>query len=184
MAFDRVRFEIGTRELIPMEEADAYEIAAFHERNRPRFAPYSPLRTEFFFTPEYWIKAKSRSRRERKNETALRWMLVDSEGVFAQVSLDQITKGVIQAAALGYVLDASLERQGIMTQCLSKVINHAFEKLYLHRVIANHVPENEKSAAVLARLGFEKEGYAKSYLQLNGVWRDHVLNALINPAQL
>ena len=27
---------------------------------------------------------------------------------------------------------------------------------------------------------FEKEGYAKSYLKINGVWRDHILTALVN----
>lgn len=181
---DRVSFAIGNRRLVPMEKADASDIAAFHARNRTRFAPYSPLRTEFFFTPEYWYKAKVRSRRERRNETALRWVLVDEAGVFAQISLDQITRGVLQCASIGYALDESLEKQGVMTECLLRVINHAFDVLCLHRVVANHVPENDKSAAVLARLGFEKEGYAKSYLQLNGEWKDHVLNALVNPAQL
>ncbi|MEM6556208.1 MAG: 30S ribosomal protein S5 alanine N-acetyltransferase, partial [Pseudomonadota bacterium] len=31
------------------------------------------------------------------------------------------------------------------------------------------------------RLGFAKEGVAKDYLEINGVWRDHVLTAKINP---
>lgn len=183
MAFDRVRFDIGDRKLVPMEEASSIEVAAFHARNRDRFAPYSPMRTEFYYTAAYWDKAKSRSKKERKIETALRWVLIDANGVYAQVSLDQVTFGILQCASLGYVLDTELENQGIMTQCLTRVIKHAFEVINLHRVVANHVPENEKSAGVLSRLGFEREGYAKSYLQLNGVWRDHVLNALVNPAQ-
>jgi ribosomal-protein-alanine N-acetyltransferase len=36
----------------------------------------------------------------------------------------------------------------------------------------------------LHSLGFEKEGYAKSYLQINGRWQDHVLTSLLNPAQI
>ncbi len=47
---------------------------------------------------------------------------------------------------------------------------------------ANHPPENERSAKVLARLGLTKEGLAREYLFLNEKWHDHVLNALINPS--
>jgi ribosomal-protein-alanine N-acetyltransferase len=36
---------------------------------------------------------------------------------------------------------------------------------------------------VLEGLGFEREGVARSYLKINGEWADHVLTALINPAQ-
>ena len=34
---------------------------------------------------------------------------------------------------------------------------------------------NELSKNLLRRLGFEQEGYAKSYLQINGSWQDHLL---------
>jgi ribosomal-protein-alanine N-acetyltransferase len=46
------------------------------------------------------------------------------------------------------------------------------------------VPENTRSAAILNRLGFEQEGYAKQMLNLDGRWKDHVLNALINPRHI
>ena len=184
MALDRVRFEIGDYLLVPLEEVEAEKIAKFHLRNRDRFEPYTPLRTDFFYTEEHWIKAKSRSKKERKQETSLRWMLIDKSGVYAQIGLDQITRGVVQAASLGYVLDEALEGRGMMTACLKHILQHAFTVLDLHRIVANHIPENKKSAAVLSRLGFEKEGFAKSYLKINGVWKDHILNALINPAHI
>jgi hypothetical protein len=41
---------------------------------------------------------------------------------------------------------------------------------------------NERSARLLERLRFEREGYAKAYLSIAGRWQDHVLTALINPA--
>jgi ribosomal-protein-alanine N-acetyltransferase len=53
--------------------------------------------------------------------------------------------------------------------------------LRLHRVMANYVPENERSARVLEKLGFEKEGYARSCLKIAGKWRDHILTAKLNP---
>ncbi|EFE23404.1 hypothetical protein EDWATA_01566, partial [Edwardsiella tarda ATCC 23685] len=45
----------------------------------------------------------------------------------------------------------------------------------------NYMPHNQRSGALLQRLGFEKEGYAKNYLLINGKWQDHVLTALTTP---
>ena len=58
---------------------------------------------------------------------------------------------------------------------------YSFDELGLHRIMANHQPENERSARLLERLGFEREGYARSYLHIAGAWRDHVLTALVRP---
>ena len=43
-------------------------------------------------------------------------------------------------------------------------------------------PENGRSLAVLARLGFADEGLARHYLYIDGAWRDHRLLAITNPA--
>ena len=48
--------------------------------------------------------------------------------------------------------------------------------------MATYTVANKRSAALLEQLGFEKEGYAKSYLNIAGVWEDHILTALINPS--
>jgi ribosomal-protein-alanine N-acetyltransferase len=67
-----------------------------------------------------------------------------------------------------------------MAEALQSVLGFAFGSLELHRVMANHVPGNDRSARLLERLGFEREGYAKAYLHLDGRWQDHVLTALTN----
>ena len=69
-----------------------------------------------------------------------------------------------------------------MQEALSQAIGHAFLQLGLHRIMANTRTENRRSQALLQRLGFQQEGYARDYLKIDGQWRDHVLNALINPA--
>jgi ribosomal-protein-alanine N-acetyltransferase len=43
------------------------------------------------------------------------------------------------------------------------------------------MPENERSARLLERLGFERIGLARRYLFIDGAWRDHVLAALTHP---
>jgi ribosomal-protein-alanine N-acetyltransferase len=45
--------------------------------------------------------------------------------------------------------------------------------------MANYMPRNDRSGRLLGRLGFEKEGYAKRYLKIEGLWEDHVLTAKI-----
>ena len=45
--------------------------------------------------------------------------------------------------------------------------------------MANYMPHNSRSAALLFRLGFEKEGVARSYLKIAGKWQDHVLTSKI-----
>ena len=57
----------------------------------------------------------------------------------------------------------------------------AFAELRLHRIMANYRPENTRSAQVLERLGFRREGIAHDYLFIDGAWRDHVLTALVHP---
>ena len=43
------------------------------------------------------------------------------------------------------------------------------------------IPENAPSRKLLVKAGFSEEGFAKAYLRINGVWRDHVLFGLISP---
>ena len=56
-----------------------------------------------------------------------------------------------------------------------------FDTVGLHRIQANHLPENVRSARLLRRVGFVPEGYARDYLFIDGAWRDHVLTACTNP---
>lgn len=105
----------------------------------------------------------------------------DSETqVIATCSISNIVRGVFQSCHMGYSVDRSCEGQGRMLELAQYTIEYVFAELKLHRIIANHMPENRRSEALLKRLGFEREGYAKRYLQIDGEWEDHVLNSLIN----
>ncbi len=67
-----------------------------------------------------------------------------------------------------------------MAEALRRAIRHAFDEMGLHRLMANYVPTNEHSGRLLRRLGFTIEGYARDYLLLDGVWKDHILTALVS----
>ncbi len=55
---------------------------------------------------------------------------------------------------------------------------HAFEELYLHRLQISIIPRNSASRRVVEKLGLRDEGIAVRYLEINGVWEDHVRYAL------
>ncbi|MEW6281000.1 MAG: GNAT family N-acetyltransferase, partial [Candidatus Eremiobacterota bacterium] len=92
-----------------------------------------------------------------------------------------ILRGAFHACYLGYRLDQRDQGQGLMQEALGRAIRYAFERLHLHRIMANSMPTNERSLRVLERLGFQREGYARDYLRIAGEWRDHVMMALTNP---
>ena len=69
-----------------------------------------------------------------------------------------------------------------MKQIAIHTIDYAFNQMDLHRIMANHMPDNERSANLLQGLGFEREGYAREYLLIDDTWEDHVLNSLVRSA--
>ena len=68
-----------------------------------------------------------------------------------------------------------------MHEALQATIGHAFDAMRLHRIQASYLPANIRSARLLRKLGFRREGLAPQYLYIDGAWRDHVITALLNP---
>jgi ribosomal-protein-alanine N-acetyltransferase len=89
------------------------------------------------------------------------------------INVSEPVMGVFQSAYLGFHALAGHERQGLMTEGLALVLDRAFNKLGFHRLEANIQPPNVASAALVARLGFRKEGFSPRYLMVDGDWRDH-----------
>jgi ribosomal-protein-alanine N-acetyltransferase len=92
-----------------------------------------------------------------------------------------IILGTFQSCHLGYALAEDQQHQGYMAEALDSSIDYMFTTLGLHRIMANYLPHNERSGALLEHLGFNIEGYAKHFLLINGKWEDHVLTSLIKP---
>ena len=54
------------------------------------------------------------------------------------------------------------------------VFAFAFEQLDLHRIEICIVPRNRNSRRVMEKLAIREEGIAQRFLEINGVWEDHV----------
>jgi len=95
------------------------------------------------------------------------------------LSISNIRRGVSQAASIGYWIGAPHVGQGYMTDAVKAAAPFAFDTLGLHRLEAACLPHNAPSMRVLAKAGFRREGVARRYLKINGVWQDHDLFALL-----
>ncbi len=160
-------------------------LADFHHRNRVHLAPWDPPTPPQFFSVRVQAERIAQGLRAFDSGQALRWWLSpleEPDRVIGSVHLSQISRGVAQSASLGYALDGALQGRGLMHEALRAALDEAFSpRVNLHRVQAGVRPENARSLAVLARLGFEDEGLARDYLFIDGAWRDHRLLALRNP---
>jgi [ribosomal protein S5]-alanine N-acetyltransferase len=101
------------------------------------------------------------------------------ERLIGGVNLNNVRRGVAQAANLGYWMGELHASQGYMTDALRALLPHAFQSLGLHRIDAACIPENKPSRHLLAKFGFREIGEAKGYLKINSEWRDHLLTSAL-----
>ena len=99
------------------------------------------------------------------------------------MTLANIRRGVAQAGSLGYWMGLPFARQGYMTAAVRAVIPFAFSTLRLHRLEAACIPSNAGSIRLLENTGFVREGYAREYLCINGIWQDHLLYGRLKDAR-
>ena len=95
------------------------------------------------------------------------------------LSVSNVRRGVAQAASVGYWIGLPHVRRGHMTDAVKAVLPFAFATLGLHRLEAACLAHNGPSQRVLEKAGFKREGMARRYLKINGVWQDHDLFALL-----
>lgn len=164
--------------------ADAAAIVDYYARNRAHLEATDPVRPDDFYTVEFWASRAGRCVDEFEGDQSVRLILLPHEArerVVGVVNLTAIQRGVFQAANLGYSIDREMQGRGLMHEALTAAIAYAFGPLNLHRIFASYLPANERSARVVARLGFERIGFCRDYLQIAGRWQDHVLTSLVNP---
>ena len=95
-----------------------------------------------------------------------------------EVNLNTIQRGARQNAYIGYWVDQDVAGHGYVPEAVVAVLRFAFEDLQLHRVQISIVPRNRASRRVVEKLDLREEGLAERYLQINGVWEDHIRYAI------
>jgi ribosomal-protein-alanine N-acetyltransferase len=166
------------------EDGDVPEVLRYYRENRDHLQPWSPRFPDEMFRKEYWLDQVAERRAEMKAGLGARTFIfrrVDPSTVIGNLSLNQIHRGPAQYCLMGYSLAAGAQGHGYMVEAVRAAVAFAFAELRLHRVMANYMPHNVRSAAVLRRAGFTVEGYARDYILIDSRWEDHVLTAIVNP---
>lgn len=150
---------------------DDRRLAKFETRNSDHFS--------------LWKSTSTGPSQNSSSDQSVRFFLFLKEGsegdIIGTCTFSQIFLGAFHACYLGYRIDAAHEGKGLMSEALEKAIAHMFQEENIHRIMANYMPANTRSARLLESLGFKIEGRAENYLLINGKWEDHVLTSLTNP---
>ena len=167
--------------LRPPAPSDYAAWAELRNRSREHLVPWEPQWARDELSRSAFRRRLRHYHREMKDDLGYAFFILrDHDGaLLGGLTLSNVRRGVTQAAALGYWLGAPHVRRGCMTAAVEAVVPFVFDELKLHRLEAACLPHNHASIRVLRQNGFQDEGLARRYLKIDGIWRDHMLFALL-----
>lgn len=155
------------------------------QANREFIAPYDPVRDDSYFTIEGQRAVISTALENHEAGRLAPYVVLDDAGlVIGRITLNDIVRGPLQSASLGYWVDAAHNGRGLASAAVREMLALAFDELKLHRLEAGTLLDNVRSQRVLEHNGFERYGVAPKLLKIAGRWQDHVLYQLLTPHEL
>jgi ribosomal-protein-alanine N-acetyltransferase len=190
MAFFRT---VSFSEPLPTVEADGVYLRApqmsdysewttLREASRAFLTPWEPTWPSDDLSRSAFRRRLRRYAEDQRADTSYAFFLFRKadDALVGGLTLANIRRGVAQAGSLGYWIGEPFARRGLMAGALQGLVPFAFESLRLHRLEAACIPSNAASIRLLEKMGFAREGYAREYLCINGLWQDHLLFARLN----
>jgi ribosomal-protein-alanine N-acetyltransferase len=169
-------------ELHPLRRGDAAEWSRLRLANESWLSQWEPSHAlpwgERHTPPAYRAMRRAVLHRARLGTSLPFAMRVDGR-LAGQVTLDNVVRGALRSGYLGYWIDREVAGRGMASLAVALVCDHAFGPVGLHRVQADIRPVNGPSQGLVERLGFQREGLLRRYLDIDGDWRDHFAYALL-----
>jgi ribosomal-protein-alanine N-acetyltransferase len=166
----------------PLVQTDFPPWTEVRVRNEDWLVPWEPTRISHLADPTrsrdaFGARCVARDR-ERQAGTAYGFGLFVDNAFAGEVNLNNIVRGALQSGTIGYWIDRARAGHGYVAEGVVVALRFAFEELHLHRVEICIVPRNANSRRVMEKLRIRDEGVAQRYLEINGVWEDHVRYAI------
>ena len=152
---------------------------------RAVYALYSdPVVTRYWSFPAW-------TRREQASDYLAARMALETPAVYAWALAERECDRLIgtttlfslsgphKRAEIGYSLLPARQGQGLATEALRTVLEHAFGPLGLERIEADVDPRNEASWRLLEKLGFRREGLLRNRWRVDGEVCDSFLYGLL-----
>lgn len=116
--------------------------------------------------------------RDRANGTAYGFGVFFQERLVGECNINNVQRGAMQSGNIGYWIDQAWAGRSLTSEAVVCTLSFAFEELGLHRIEISIIPRNARSLRVVEKLGLRNEGTALRFLEINGVWEDHVRFAI------
>ena len=158
---------------------DFAEWARLRTESRAFLTPWEPTWPADDLTRSAFRRRLRRHAREMREDLGYPFLVFRDAGrvLLGGVTLTNVRRGVAQAANLGYWIGGPHARKGYMTAAVAALIPFAHGPLRLRRIEAACLPNNAASVRLLEKLNFVREGYAREYLCIAGIWQDHLMYA-------
>lgn len=158
----------------PLRIEDAEPLAAAYDRNRGHLDRWDPARPPSYYTADGQREAVARQLSLVEGGLLAAWVITHGGDVVGRVNLNNVVRGVLSSAAVGYWVDQDHLRRGLASAAVEHACAEALA-MGLHRVEAGTMLANVASQGVLRRAGFEHYGTAPKFLFIAGAWQDHYL---------
>jgi ribosomal-protein-alanine N-acetyltransferase len=162
--------------------SDYSEWTNLREASRAFLTPWEPTWPSDDLSRSAFRRRLRRYAEDQRTDTSYAFFVFrkDDDALVGGLTLANIRRGVAQAGSLGYWIGEPFARRGLMSGAVQGLVPFAFGSLRLHRLEAACIPSNAASIRLLEKAGFTREGYAREYLCINGLWQDHLLFARLN----
>jgi [ribosomal protein S5]-alanine N-acetyltransferase len=179
--------------LRPLVSSDFPTWQEVRRRNAGWLTPWEPARNpnlpDVVESSEAFAMRCSARERERQLGTGFGFGIFVPDGAGAgvtrhaerfcgEINLSSVQRGPFQSAYVGYWIDQGQAGNSYMPEAVVLLARFAFEQVHLHRIQISIIPRNHRSRRVVEKLKLRDEGVAQRYLEINGVWEDHLRYAL------
>ncbi len=170
---------LETNQLILRRFVDSDLPVLFAYRNDPEVARYQ----SWSATDKAGLQAFIQSQKPLQPGTPGEWFqfaiaLKSTNELIGDCAL-KVSKDICRQGETGFTLARKQQRKGFATEALSGLLDYAFTKLSLHRIVAITDCENNSSIALLERLGMRREGHFLRSIRNKGEWRDEYQYAIL-----
>jgi ribosomal-protein-alanine N-acetyltransferase len=167
------------RPLIPADHGDWSDV---RRRNDDWLLPWEPQRAAnqpdlTRDSAAFTARCTARDR-DRTADAAYAFGMFVDQRLAGEVNLNNIVRGALQSGTVGYWIDRDRAGNGYVAESVVVLTAFAFEQLHLHRLEVCIVPRNANSRRVMEKLAFRCEGLSERYLEIAGVWEDHLRYAI------
>lgn len=164
------------------QASDYAEWAALREASRAFLTPWEPTWPADDLSRSAFRRRLRRYAEDHRTDASYAFFVFrkSDHALVGGLTLANVRRGVAQAGSIGYWIGEPHARRGMMTAAVRAFVPFAFTALRLHRLEAACIPSNAASIRLLESAGFSREGYAREYLCINGLWQDHLLFARLS----